>query len=128
MRAISALRNHARQSLDALRRSQGVRTLLDARAGGGGALILWAKITSVSSTTFVAKLVDADGNVGQNVEFTCNVLASGVSGLIVTGFTLANCAPQLSVDAIVPVMVMPAAGATRPAGYWLAWYVVDTCT
>lgn len=88
----------------------------------------WAKIVTVGATTFTAKLVDANGNVGTNPEFTCNVLASGSSGLITSGFTLSNCAPKLTATTIVPVLSLPAAGSGRPAGYWLAWYVTDTCT
>jgi hypothetical protein len=95
--------------------------------GGGGLSVSWMKLTVVSAATLKGKLCDVNGDVGQNPEETINVLVSGASGLITTGFNFNTCAPKLAVNNIVPVIKMVAAGTTRPAGYWLAWYVSDTC-
>lgn len=94
--------------------------------GGGSPGAQWAKVKTVGTSTFTAKLLDASGNE-TGAEFTVYVLGSTSSGYTPSP-TLANCAPKITVNAVVRVATLPAAGASYPAGYWLTDLAFETCT
>jgi len=95
------------------------------RLGNRGG-IQWARIVSVQASTFTARLMDNEGNE-QGPLITVNVLGATSTGITATP-TLSICSPRLTAGSIVRVTSMPAAGSNRPAGYWLADLVFETCT
>jgi hypothetical protein len=98
-----------------------------ARLGGGGGSpgAQWAKVKSVDTSTFTAKLLDASGDeTGE--EFTVRVLGATANGYTPTP-ALADCMPQIVVGDIVRVATLQAAGSIYPEGYWLTDLVFETC-
>jgi hypothetical protein len=117
MRSRSQLQVHAARTLDALRVTPG-RQLVEAPPLAAGTSLLWAKITTISTNTVMAKFADAVGNV-QAAEFRVYVYATNVTGVTWTP-TLTDASPNLVVGQYIQVVQMLACGAERPAG----WYMI----
>ncbi len=123
MRSLSSLRAHAKQTIDrvALAEQAPVELASSGVAATAASTWYWAKVTSIQTSTFKARLVDSNGNVTGD-ELTVNVAACTMTGVTITP-TLSSELPWIQVG--VELMIEERTG--RRPGWWLVGHNVTTC-